>query len=98
MPNVFVPLQIKSSARPSAPVRNADLAFLRVFFSVSFFSQFGIKAQSRLPLTALRKAPTAPAVPPGEVEGAFCAALRSFSSAAHLVGYYAEEMESIAER
>ena len=57
--NIFVLLQTKSSPRPSTPVRSADLAFLLVSFSVFFFFFFqcGIKAQSWLPLTALRKLP-----------------------------------------
>lgn len=96
MPNVFLSRQINSSWRPSAPERNADLVFLLVFFSCLLFS-LGLKHKAGCPWQPWESSHRA-CISIREVEGAFCVSLCSFSSTAHLVGYYAKEMESIAER
>lgn len=89
---------------------NAELAHLdSLFFFFSFWDWVHQKADLLLPLTVyystpLRKLFLHFSFPPskGEVERFLYrqrhAALCSFSSAAHLVGYYVKEMESIAEQ
>lgn len=73
--------------------------FLLVFlFPSSFSSSLGLKHKAGCPWQPWEKLPPLLHFHPGRWRGAFCAALCSFSSAAHLVGYYAKEMESIAER
>lgn len=83
---------------------NAELACLDFFVFLLWLFQFGsiVKARSRHVAPDSQIPPAFLAFLSGKVERflhrLMRAALCSFSSAAHLVGYYVKEMESIAER